>query len=699
MNDFSNKKLLSSSEKIMLVKIEAKTYLGEGALLVDGTITLPFTKGNLQKITATYISRTLPSNSKEVLTFTEVQSNPTLHQYTYDSINGTVTLYLKSATDYYLTAHYSMTFANGIDRVTGINPLLPTENQVSWRGVLLEMPTTSIDLSDSIVGTYSQTSSTITIANEFGLTKLISDNESFSKTPITVYVAIDDLENIKSIFVGTVSDLTISDSSIVFNLKDFVNSLDKSASFGDNDTELFTPSANVQDNDRSLPVPLIYGNSSRYAEIGNTYGVGLPAYVNISHGYDLDHESLNRAVCTSYNATIATNVNRTYTCCRVENTADIAVTILSVITDFFGNDMYEVADISRLTLGDTLNNAANDKYIRITRTMGNYFYIKSTEFSANPVVGEVFQTNSLPTVVISGGEDELPIIYLAYGKHYTATETTTSGGNKLVKIVFNNNFEADAALAPFFGGSKILDPSKHKVHYKVRPDGTNHKHGTVLKSLLTYAGLEVDDASITAANTVLNANVQFQIPYHDENEYNTYLFYVNEILRSTLGIIRSNNQSKIEYKLLTSPNTTDVRNDNDLDKGSFNVAIDYNDLLYGISAVNKHGYSLDGYNKSVIELRNEKARSLHGVDKIEQFEHVLEDISARLPFILAIRSNRNGKYTFTTKNLDLDSLVYDDVKVEREGLLNNQENVNLKITGISKGATNVEIDALDIIGV
>ena len=691
MNDFSNKKLLNSSEKIMLVKIEAKTYLGEGALLENGTLTVPYIKGNLTKIVASYTSRFSQLSPRALIEFTKVDSNPAQHQYVYDEVNKTITLGLAAFTTYYITAHYDLYFTNAIDRVTGKDPLAPNENQVLWKGLLTELPTITIDLSDTIFGTYSLTSSSITIINDGEITSNLTDNDSFHRSPMSIYLAIDGLENVKSIYVGVISDFTVSDDRITFNVKDFIERLNTSALFGDTDTELYQ---------HEIPVPLIYGKASTYAHQGYVYGTTLTPYLNpfTYIGRSLDAETLNVAICLYPEETISTTVNRAYLCCRVKGTENISTTLTGKQIEG-PRVSYQATNIEKLTLGDTLNNAANNRYIRIVDMFDGRIVIKTGEYAADPDNGTVFQSNILPTVILSGGEQAQPVIYLAYGKHYTAFSIDTSGGNKAIRIQLNDNFEADAAFAKFFGDSKILDPSKHKVHYKVRPDTTNHKHGTVLKELLTYAGLEVDDASITAANTALNTNVQFQIPFRDESEYNTYLFYVNEILKSTFGIIRSNDQGKIEYKLLGQPSSTDIRDNNDIGLSSFNVSIDYNDLLYGIDAVNKHSYGIDAYNKAVINARNEKARSLHGMDTIIQFEHVLEDISARLPFILAIRSNRNGKYTFTTKNLDLDSLVYDDIKVEREGLLNNQENVNLKITGISKGATNVEIDALDIIGV
>ena len=695
MNDFSNKKLLSDTSKTVFVKLEAKHFLNP---LITATPpvelnihTCTFPRENLSKITATYTSNT-EKNPREIITFTEVESNPSEHQYTYNKETKELVMVGKIGTTYYYTAHYQLFFASNQDQVTGINPLNPHVDLVRWKGLVTEMPTVSQDLSDSIVGTYSLTSSSITLINDGEFVNHLGPYDSFCKSVINIYLAIDGLENVKSIFVGSVSDIVVTDEEVTLNLKDFIQALDKTAIFGDTETELFK---------NEIPIPLVFGNASRYAEKGNVYGKIINRFFT-NHGYDLDHEILNTGICDPLSSTISVTTNREFICCRVKGVADISTTLSNKSTDIYGNVSYNATNVDKLTIGDTLNNVANDRFIRITRinTVTNLIHIKTGEFAADPVNGTVFQTNSMPTVVISGGETALPVIYLAYGKHYTTKEVDTSGGNKLISIVLNNNFEADASFADFFGGTKILDPGKHKVHYKVRPDNSDHKHGTVLKSLLTHAGLEVDEASFTYANNLLSTNIQFQIPYYDESEYNTFRFYVSEILVSTCSILRANDLGKIEYKLLDATNDlATTRADNDIALQSFNLSIDYNDIIYGLTATNKHNFSVDSYNKATDYHRNEQTRSLHDIDTIELFEHVLETVNTNTMLLIYFyRTNRRGIYKFNTLNIDLDTLIYDRLKIEKDNLLENKSNTDVRIVGISKSVTDVEIEAIDIIG-
>lgn len=702
MNDFSVKKLEPSSEKILLAKITPSYYLNDILVPVDNAniglatkVKCTFPREHLGRIKAVLVGAI-----DKTLYLTKTTGTPANYEYTYDEVTKEIVMQFEFtliALPVFISAEYSMMVATGRDRITGINPMIPTLEQVLWSGVIARMPEVSTNLTDSNIGVHSLSTSTLTLANDSNkLTMYLGNNDSFCDAKISFWTALDSLQNISYTFVGVVKSLTVADSLITLSIKDFTGGLGESAEVEDNKSELFAPT-NTIEADVGRPIPFIFGDASRYAEIGNVYGKEQAVFT-LGYGHDIDPEKTNRATCTPYNSSIATGVNRTWVCCRVDGTRDLSTTLTNKQTDSFGNISYEVPDNSKFTLGDTLNNAANNLFIRVTQILANNrIGIKSGEFSGDPPNGTVLQTNSMPTVVISGGDSGQPNIYLAYGKHYAVTETATSGGNKLLKVVLNNNFEGDGAFATFFGGTKILDPSKHKVHYKVRPDTTNHRHGTVVKRLLESAGYSVNDASITAANSALPVNVQFQVPLDDEKTYSTYLSYINKILSSTYGAVRSNASGEIEYILLANPVTNEQRSDTEITLDSFSYNVDYEDIIYKLNAVNPCAHSMDSFFKAVVSKESNKTKALHGKDKAVEFEHYLEDISTRLEQILAIRSNRSCVYSLTTNNVDLDTLVYDDIKIKREGLINGVDNVGVKILGLTKGESAVSIDALDLI--
>ena len=258
-----------------------------------------------------------------------------------------------------------------------------------------------------------------------------------------------------------------------------------------------------------------------------------------------------------------------------------------------------------------------------------------------------------------------------------------------------NNFEANHP------GLTVLDTGLYSVLYRIKPDTTNGKHGSVLKTLLESTGLIVNSSSVTTANTSLTSLVNFSIPQFDEGDFAEYFKYIELILSSTFGYIFLNNNFEIEYKLFQAPSSTTEINDGIILKDSLSYRFEFKDIITQLIGYNSHYSANEVTSMSAtpsVTVVSNKAKYLHGIDNTTRFRHVLQDMSTRLQDIMDFRSERLVTYDFETANRHLDSLIGDDFKLTTSGLLGDDIERQIKIIKVNKNTDKVSISAIDLIG-
>ena len=92
-----------------------------------------------------------------------------------------------------------------------------------------------------------------------------------------------------------------------------------------------------------------------------------------------------------------------------------------------------------------------------------------------------------------------------------------------------------------------------------------------------------------------------------------------------------------------------------------------------------------------------KCTTLHKINNHKVIQHALLDITPLVSTFTSLYLERKCKYTLSTKTIDLDTQLHDDVKVEREGLPGGDKSKEVKILGLSKSGKEVSIDAIDLI--
>jgi hypothetical protein len=392
-----------------------------------------------------------------------------------------------------------------------------------------------------------------------------------------------------------------------------------------------------------------------------------------------------RGVCTNYNNNLTTSNNRKWGCCRTSSDGYVqfgftpsAVSHTASQTWLTGTSI----EIAKFRVGDSFVTSGSGTFYGIVTyiDIGNNRIL--VDGISSFILSDTVLSNNCPRVMIDLGSGETR--RLEYGKHYSATVTTTSGGNKYLEVTFNNNFES------LVSSLSLLNPKEHIVHFIARPINTNFTHSIVIKTLLENAGLSVDATSISSAQTDLDVKATFQIPFYNETRYSNYTKYIQKICESTLGYIRVGLDGEVEYKLFQTPSSSDSTTDIDYIKDSLSVEVDYKDVITNLFTTNE--YIPDDENVTQ-RLVSNKARYLHGEVEYKELFHVLDDMSLRGQDIINLLSEPRSLYTFKVKTKHFNSLLGDDLNLNDNLILSNSQ---LKILSINKSNEQVEIVASDL---
>ena len=396
---------------------------------------------------------------------------------------------------------------------------------------------------------------------------------------------------------------------------------------------------------------------------------------------------MNEFCCLNYDTEITTLKNRRWGGFRVGDYTD-----LFGPTDTFTNVDNSNPNFTRATVtkrflvGDSLvvSYLSVLYYIRIyyMDTVNNYIYFTKEAAMGS---GALVSPTRLVSIVVTDGTSSW---HLRDGVDYSITGVLFQS-SYYIRMDFKNNFEAAHA------GLNILDPGAHQVKYRVHL--IPKKHGATLKFLLNKLGLPINSASFDNADTALPVNTNFAIPSFDSEDYGEYYEYIEKILESTLGFLRINEDFEFEYHLFYLPSSTNEINETDIIKKTYSVSIDYNDLIYQFIAYNPHCSVADFPNSSASS-KTKKVRYLHNSQKTVRFQHVLEDISTRITKLAGIRAERKALYHFSTKIKNLASLLGDEFKLKKDGILGNDAEKNIVLLDMYKSTGGVNATYQDLKG-
>lgn len=678
-NNFTSIQNNQASTKFLLVRLEPARCLNSYLTLDSGSIYETTFNFNLSRI---LVNGTL---------YTKVVGTPTSTQYSFDETTRELKIFLSGtpSSSVVVVAYHYLFYTGSQFRVLGEDPETPLVNLREWEPRIDTPPTIDQSIQNILNGILSISSSSLSIINnDQDFEQYISDNDSFYNKKILIWQCLDSTDNIKKIFSGKITSLSVSATRVVFNINDDSASLQTPCTMGDSSELYFTNDyfTNIDPNKEGQPVRFIFGSSSRYKTIADSLAT-------LTTAQRLDPDFMNQAVCTNFTTSISTSNNRDFGLCRTGangfQTFGFTPSAVDNSDPSFTKLTGNASQIEKITIGDTFSTSGSGTYygrvIYVDR-VSNYIY--STPMPSFILTDSVV-TNNCPSVVIKYTSGTY---YPLYGRDYTASVATTSGGNKLLSITFTNNFEATLSMA-------TLNPQSMTVAYKVKPLHADQLHGFILKDLLESSGLTVNSASITSMNTLFDVNGAFSVPFFDESDYSPYYKYIQELLQSTLGYIFLNNSFEIQYGLFTTPTSTTEITESDILAGSYNINIAYEDIVTMVVGYNPHFSSSEYIASSSASAENNISSYLHGVNKTTRFRHLLEDFTGKITDHINLRSERFTEYNFTTKQLNYLSNIGDDYLLSGLGLPNQDTTRSVKILSINKSTNQTSVRASDLLNI
>lgn len=666
-NNFSTIKSKSASEKFNLIRIEpARAVHGSLALSSGTTYTVTFAFKELSKVE---VNGTL---------YTKVSGVPNATEYSFNETTRLLTINLGATlTTQIVVVYYFILYTRFKDRITYEDPEDNTTTPRRWKARISQSPTFNFNLSDITKGFLSFGASSINISNEDNdFQQYLTANDSFSKKKITIWLCLDNTENVKLVYRGFVNRITVSKKVTIEYFDEFskLSDIFYSNSTLLNSTYNTTRFANLLPSHENRPIRKLYSEVSYYKVVNQTVGS--------TSLFKLDHERLLEASCINFSNTISTTTNREWgTVLYVGDGGHQTDTVQS--TDHAATD-YSVIEYSsgkKFRIGDTLK--INTHYVQVYEVDTDANTFKCTK-NASLATSDTITRAGISSVIIKQGED---VFYAYYDRDYSITYTPNT--NDIIKITFVNNFEATLSCA-------TLDPNAHQVRFRAWSDTSgDYNHGSVVSDILTEAGFDVNASSITTANSDLTATTNFYNPPIGSTSFSSYQTILEKILSSTFGYLSLNNDLEIKYGVFKTLSATNTISDREILLNTFKAVVDYNDVISSIIPENDHDIIETDYTNASLE--DNTALYLHGTKSIKTYNHVL-DGTGRMQKILDVLSERSVQYSMTVKT-EPDVIIGDLFTLSRDNLLGDETSDVIIVLGIDKKAEEVNLKTTDLLGI
>ena len=519
-----------------------------------------------------------------------------------------------------------------------------------------------------------------------------------------IWLCLDDVTNCRLIYTGVVQEVGFSGDTVTVDIQDPMSLLNKPAFFGLDSNYVsggklhHATSGQVYDGADGEPLHVCFGKSTPYTSklrgVSNALKLvdlvdGLPAY------------------CYDPSATISTSTNLHWNTGPLYG-GNLTYQTYGTITRTTTNGSYRYVmftSLAYVAAGHTLKwTEAAVVYYATVYYVGDFTYLAN---AYNIIIDSQTMTTSstmaTDTYAVAVGLKNYPTsgttTVLKQHQEFTVTSagTAVSGSNPL-GLLENAVFTFAGTISP--------DPSTHQMFYKFERQlySSNYfSQATVLRDLLTSAGLTIDSATFAAADAALTDRVSFSIPNIDESSFQPFEKYVNDILSSTNGYLIINASGAVEYHLLAAPSSTDVRDSDVILKDSFGATIDYQDIVTELRFVNPHLPAGASVTYSTLPKETSlKAQYLHGMVNTEEFQHCLElngsgEVSTQ-DAIMALKSRRLAKYRWRTATKDVDVDLGDDVQIEQAGVLGGSGVVDAKVISSSTDGNSITVEATDLLG-
>jgi hypothetical protein len=678
----ATEKIKQSSERFFLVRMEPARYIEPTSI-----------GGGVYSMTFSYPVSKVQRNGLSLSLVTTLTAND---QYTFNEDTGLLQMKLAAAPDVdsnVIVAFYYLFFTGDRARVAPQTPTSSSTTSRQWAPRILTYPEFSQSFNNIQHGVFTIADSSIRFANpDSHFQQYMTDNDSFYNKEVSVWICINSVDNISRSFSGYVTGVSWDSQSITFDVSDSFSRLKNTAFMGDSEDECVLSTqdiATLHPAANGKAVPYIFGKFSyhkfsAFASSRYYMASGTPAY------------------CTNYSTDKQVTTNRTWILARagaVIPTQSFG-SFVSATTHGAAYTEVEFSSLSNVFVGDTLTwtTAGTPYYALIIYVTGNTVWYRSpvtaitgaSTMTANPAMGLLVRntiTNDLT--------------FPRYGRDYTLTTTTTTGSNKLFKITFSNDFENDQDSV---SGNPwdTLDPDSMAVEFKIQATRLSAKDTLVL--LLQKVGFTAPGANFDDFDDSVFDYPRFHIPNIDEQEYDTYLKYVEDFLGGCLGYIYTSSFNTVagaaihpaDYPLDVD---TVTRDRNLILADSVSGRFDYQDIATQLVPYNPHmdDSPLSAVNDSI---KNNKAVYLHDIKNTNRLKHPFESLSSRINTHIELKSNRFGKYRYETATEDITSRLGTRVTVKNKIVAGDgsQERM-MQIISLDRSPAKIVVEATDLAGV
>lgn len=704
-NNFSTKKDKLATEKIILARINPwMEIIDDLTVLVDGAPD-PYT----------IVGMTLPlPNLVEVIVdqyaYTLVDTLTNVEQYTYNSETGELQIQITGSLNDHtsILASFYLFYTSEIGRYISQDPENSNTEERYWEPKIVGNPSFSVTQEDIIDGFLSVGNSNLTIINhEKDFQQYIGDNFFFSKREIVIWQCLDGVNNIRKLFSGYCSSISIDDNLVRFSIDNLYSAF-QNVYLPLSTYELSTGNSTdfiFKDEDKDKFIPKLFCLVTKTIHATNSRSTHKLMTASAWQSYYVFSSGL-QAINGNYTSTVSTSTNRRWVVCVESVTASdltepvVGATTSSVTVNGSTINLTRITviDANKYRPGDniTINNVKGFFVIEINTGL-NYIYVSGPSAITN---GHNIYRPSVSVVQVEVGNDEGLIVqaYLIYGTHYTVQSYQDV---RYIELV--NNFEADFA----FAGTQHENGITPDAIITVR--AWNHdtiNHAAVVSNLIQSAGLTVNGPSITLAGAT-DMKTNFTLPYWGETTNPTIADVLQRLLSSTFGMLSINEDFEVEYLLLDNPVSNLEVTENEIIEGSLVQDVDYKDIYTTVTFTNDHGE--DMYNNRFLRTRfstvseasltNTQAEMQYGVKKIKHINHVLLNMSESKQKILDILSRRRLKVSFKTKGINFESKVGDDLEIISNKLNGTSGSKVIKIMSIEKSASDTTVRGIDLLGI
>lgn len=698
----ATEKIKPSSHRFDLVRITAKRHVSLDFALVNSLY--------VATMDYTFAFSSLERNGSSA-SLTRVYATPANNdEYMIDEEAGTITLKAANAPDessyqYVLFHHIFLT--SGTGRRAYETPTDTGASQRFWEPRLNEPSTIrqTIENFETALFTFGNTSVKVASADHW-FQRYLSTKDSLFNSSIIIWQCINGTDNIQMAFKGRVVSVRFDVESVTLDCHDEMFALQDSAYCGDSIDECFHSGS--YPGTETIPIPLIMAPRS-FEEHQPVYAVAL----NAANSGLWPYKGI-RAYPQTFTDTPTTSVNRTWNVCRIRGS--VPMQSFGTIQATNGTGSYTVArfsSYSNLYVGDSISyvdsGTATTRYAKII-AVGSFTWIGDGQTYNVAIDASFGGAGSFTTTDTMVPLHAMSVIVLADGSastvakvhenaDFTITETATTGGNTLVQITFDNNFESGYTIG-------TLTPQTDEVYCAVADDA-DASPGAVLKYLAEAAGLDTDASTFTDVDSALATDqTGFQIPYKDSSEYKSFYAYIADLLASILGYMRLNSDGAAEAYLLAAPSSTIVRDDNQV-FGGWSGKIDYGDTYSALMPENPH-MQKGLLAPSTVTTTSTHASYLHGVNKTKNMTFLLyhKVVSAfvnefspdRAQSIIDYLARRRLTYEIGTASEDIDTALGDDLQLELPGLAGGVSSQDVKVMAISKSVDETRLTVSDVLG-